>query len=79
MGNQVSSAQYLALGSFLVNVGTQTYGMLTSPNMKDIADAVRPNAAPQVTGLSFVPGNVNRSYAVHSYELCSVSSECSIG
>ncbi|KAI0694424.1 hypothetical protein BC835DRAFT_1274564 [Cytidiella melzeri] len=39
MGNQVSSAQYMALGSFLVNFGTQTYGMMTKPNMKDIADA----------------------------------------
>ncbi len=43
MGNQVSSAQYMALGAFLVNVGTQTYGMVTSPTMKDVADAVRPN------------------------------------
>ncbi|KAI0347873.1 hypothetical protein BDW22DRAFT_1320281 [Trametopsis cervina] len=39
MGNQISTAQYAALGSFVVNFGTQTYGMLIKPNMKDIADA----------------------------------------
>jgi len=39
MGNQVSRARYLTVGSFLVNFGVQNYGMLTSPNMKDIADA----------------------------------------
>jgi len=37
MGNQVSRAQYLTIGSFLVNFSTQLYGMLTSPNMKDVA------------------------------------------
>ena len=40
MGNEISRAQYLTLGAFLINVGTQTYGMLTTPNMKDVADAV---------------------------------------
>ncbi|PSS02344.1 hypothetical protein PHLCEN_2v4037 [Hermanssonia centrifuga] len=39
MGNEVSTARYMAVGSFLVNFGTQTYGMLIKPNMKDIADA----------------------------------------
>ncbi|GJF00202.1 hypothetical protein PsYK624_164820 [Phanerochaete sordida] len=39
MGNEVSRARYMALGSFAINFSTQTYGMLTSPNMKDIADA----------------------------------------
>ncbi|KAF9819998.1 hypothetical protein IEO21_01660 [Rhodonia placenta] len=39
MGNQASHARYLALGSFVVNFGVQSYGMLTSPNMKDVADA----------------------------------------
>ncbi|KIP03630.1 hypothetical protein PHLGIDRAFT_94545 [Phlebiopsis gigantea 11061_1 CR5-6] len=39
MGNQLSSAHHLAVGSFAVNFGTQIYGMVTSPNMKDIADA----------------------------------------
>ncbi|KAH9837225.1 uncharacterized protein C8Q71DRAFT_706782 [Rhodofomes roseus] len=38
MGNHVSRAQYLTLGSFVVNFGTQLYGMLTSPNMKEVAD-----------------------------------------
>jgi hypothetical protein len=41
MGNGISSARYLAVGSFVVNFGTQVYGMLTSPTMKDVADAVR--------------------------------------
>lgn len=41
MGNSISRAQYMALGSFGVNFGTQIYGMLVKPNMKDIADAVR--------------------------------------
>ncbi|KZT72852.1 hypothetical protein DAEQUDRAFT_663287 [Daedalea quercina L-15889] len=38
MGNHVSRAQYLTLGSFAVNFSTQLYGMLTSPNMKEVAD-----------------------------------------
>ena len=40
MGNGLSNARYATLGSFLVNFGTQIYGMATKPNMKDIADAV---------------------------------------
>ena len=40
MGNDVSTARYAALGSFVVNFGTQIYGMVTSPNMKEVADAV---------------------------------------
>jgi len=39
MGNQVSRAQYLTLSSFLVNFGVQVYGMVSSPNMKQVADA----------------------------------------
>ncbi|CAL1693948.1 unnamed protein product [Somion occarium] len=39
MGNDISKARSLALSSFLVNFATQTYGMLTSPNMKEVADA----------------------------------------
>ncbi|KAJ3558152.1 hypothetical protein NM688_g1091 [Phlebia brevispora] len=39
MGNELSNARYMAVGSFVVNFGTQLYGMLTKPNMKDIADA----------------------------------------
>ncbi|KAF7792511.1 hypothetical protein EIP86_003552 [Pleurotus ostreatoroseus] len=39
MGNGLSNARYATLGSFLVNFGTQIYGMATKPNMKDIADA----------------------------------------
>lgn len=39
MGNEVSRARSLAVGSFAINFATQTYGMLTSPNMKEVADA----------------------------------------
>ena len=42
MGNALSRARYMTTGSFIIKFGTQLYGMLTSPNMKDIADAVRP-------------------------------------
>ena len=41
MGNDISRARYLTLGSFIVNFATQNYGMFIKPNMKDIADAVR--------------------------------------
>lgn len=40
MGNGLSNARYMALGSFIVNFGTQVYGMITTPNMKDVANAV---------------------------------------
>ncbi|RDX46733.1 hypothetical protein OH76DRAFT_1355370 [Lentinus brumalis] len=39
MGNEVSRARMLTVSSFLVNFGVQTYGMITTPNMKDIAEA----------------------------------------
>ncbi|KAL6307783.1 hypothetical protein BKA93DRAFT_726829 [Sparassis latifolia] len=39
MGNQISRAQFLAVSSFLVNFSVQTYGMLSSPNTKQVADA----------------------------------------
>ncbi|PCH34173.1 hypothetical protein WOLCODRAFT_94949 [Wolfiporia cocos MD-104 SS10] len=39
MGNSLSNTRYMTLGSFLVNFGVQTYGMLASPNMKDVAEA----------------------------------------
>lgn len=41
MGNEVSRARMLTVGSFLVNFGVQTYGMISTPNMKDVAEAVR--------------------------------------
>ena len=41
MGNEVSRARMLTVSSFLVNFGVQTYGMIATPNMKDIAEAVR--------------------------------------
>ncbi len=40
MGNEVSRARMLTVSSLLVNFGVQTYGMITTPNMKDIAEAV---------------------------------------
>ena len=40
MGNEVSRARVLAVSSFLTNFAVQTYGMVTTPNMKDIAEAV---------------------------------------
>lgn len=40
MGNDISRAQILTIGSFAVNFSTQLYGMLTSPNMKEVADRV---------------------------------------
>ncbi|KAI0658316.1 hypothetical protein C8Q70DRAFT_917696 [Cubamyces menziesii] len=39
MGNEVSRARVLAVSSFLTNFAVQTYGMVTTPNMKDIAEA----------------------------------------
>ncbi|KAI0756116.1 hypothetical protein C8Q80DRAFT_1092197 [Daedaleopsis nitida] len=39
MGNEVSSARVLTVSSFLVNFGVQVYGMVSTPNMKDVADA----------------------------------------
>ncbi|RPD64583.1 hypothetical protein L226DRAFT_451644 [Lentinus tigrinus ALCF2SS1-7] len=39
MGNEVSRARVLTVSSFLVNFGVQTYGMIATPNMKDIAEA----------------------------------------
>ena len=40
MGNQVSRSQLLTIGSFAINFSTQLYGMLTNPNMKEVADRV---------------------------------------
>lgn len=40
MGNEVSHARSLTVGSFLVNFRVQVYGMVTTPNMKDVAEAV---------------------------------------
>ncbi|TBU41747.1 hypothetical protein BD309DRAFT_867707 [Dichomitus squalens] len=39
MGNDVSRARVLTVSSFLTNFAVQTYGMITTPNMKDVADA----------------------------------------
>ncbi|KAI0638375.1 hypothetical protein C8Q77DRAFT_1048118 [Trametes polyzona] len=39
MGNEVSRARVLTVSSFLTNFAVQTYGMVTTPNMKDIAEA----------------------------------------
>ncbi len=39
MGISLSTARWLAPVSFAVDVAAQNYGMLSSPNMKDIHDA----------------------------------------
>ncbi|KAI0352267.1 hypothetical protein OH77DRAFT_1486044 [Trametes cingulata] len=39
MGNEVSRARALTVSSFLTNFAVQTYGMITTPNMKDVAEA----------------------------------------
>ena len=51
MGNQVSSARTFAVGAFLANFGTQIYGMVTSPNMKEVADAVSRNRSIHISPL----------------------------
>lgn len=39
MGLSLSTARYLAPASFLVDFAAQQYGMLSTPNMKDVHDA----------------------------------------
>lgn len=39
MGVSLSTARYLAPASFAVDFAAQQYGMLSSPNMKDVHDA----------------------------------------
>ncbi|KIJ66480.1 hypothetical protein HYDPIDRAFT_26828 [Hydnomerulius pinastri MD-312] len=39
MNPQLIRARVLTLGSFFINFGCQLYGMLSSPNMKEVADA----------------------------------------
>lgn len=39
MGPSLSTARWLAPVSFAVDFAAQTYGMLSSPNMKDVHDA----------------------------------------
>ncbi|KAJ4322231.1 hypothetical protein N0V84_004945 [Fusarium piperis] len=39
MGAELSTARWLAPASFVIDFAAQTYGMLSSPNMKDIHDA----------------------------------------
>jgi len=39
MGIDHSTARYLAPASFIIDFAAQQYGMLSSPNMKDIHDA----------------------------------------
>ncbi|CDO77275.1 hypothetical protein BN946_scf184753.g25 [Trametes cinnabarina] len=39
MGNEVSRARGLTVASFLTNFAVQTYGMISTPNMKDVAEA----------------------------------------
>lgn len=39
MGVSLSTARWLAPASFLIDFAAQNYGMLSSPNMKDVHDA----------------------------------------
>lgn len=39
MGAELSTARWLAPTSFVIDFAAQTYGMLSSPNMRDIHDA----------------------------------------
>ena len=39
MGISISAARYLAPSAFLVDFAAQLYGLLSSPNMKDVHDA----------------------------------------
>ncbi|KAH8119760.1 hypothetical protein DFH11DRAFT_5998 [Phellopilus nigrolimitatus] len=49
MGNDLSTARMIAPGAFAINFGAQLYGMLSTPNMKQVADrnhyAFSPNPA----------------------------------
>lgn len=47
MGNELSRARVLTVSSFLVNFVVQIGGMVSTPNMKDVADAVRNRAYTQ--------------------------------
>ncbi|OCB86202.1 hypothetical protein A7U60_g6791 [Sanghuangporus baumii] len=57
MGNDLSTARIVAPGAFVVNFAAQVYGMVSSPNMKEIADknhyAFSPN--PLFIGAFFAP------------------------
>lgn len=39
MGVSLSTARWMAPASFLIDFAAQNYGMLSSPNMKDVHDA----------------------------------------
>lgn len=47
MGVSLSTARYLAPLSFVVDFAAQQYGMLSSPNMKDVHDANLSYFSPQ--------------------------------
>ena len=47
MGITVSTAKWLAPTSFIFDFACQTYGMLSTPNMKDINDANQSFFSPQ--------------------------------
>jgi hypothetical protein len=48
MGISRSKARYLAPASFLYDFVAQQYGMLSSPNMKDVHDANLAAFSPQL-------------------------------
>ena len=41
----MNQGRALAVGSFVINFAIQTYGMLSKPNVKEVADAVCPSRA----------------------------------
>ncbi|KAI5115637.1 hypothetical protein M0805_002884 [Coniferiporia weirii] len=57
MGNDLSTARIVAPGAFAINLAAQVYGMVSSPNMKQVADknhyAFSPN--PLFIGAFFAP------------------------
>lgn len=40
MGNNLSAARIAAPAAFVINLGAQIYGLVSDPNMKQVADRV---------------------------------------
>lgn len=40
MGNDLSTARVAAPAAFIINLGAQIYGLVSDPNMKQVADNV---------------------------------------
>lgn len=63
MGNNLSlnQARAITTASFVVNFATQVYGMVTKPDMKQVADAVRPLLATSFVSYSHSTDRSGRS------------------